>query len=231
MFMANTYTTGFQGYPASVATDGQGNFVVVWQSPEDGDDYGIMGRRWSVANDTSVCRQQPMTGCRQQTAAKKGLLLIRDRSPDTRDAFSWSWTKGGATDVSDFGDPPTTTDYVACIYDESGAPRQVFRARAPAGGTCGTKPCWKLLAGKGFNYSDNDKTPDGLKKLQLRAGVEGRAQVKAGGTGVRLTPPPLPLALPARVQLQASNGACWEAVFSAAGVVRNTDVEFRGQAD
>jgi hypothetical protein len=44
-FQVNAYTTGIQGISA-VAADPAGNFVVVWQSNgQDGDSYGIFGRR------------------------------------------------------------------------------------------------------------------------------------------------------------------------------------------
>ena len=45
-FQVNTYTTGYQDYP-SVAMDGSGNFVVVWESGgQDGSNSGIFGRRF-----------------------------------------------------------------------------------------------------------------------------------------------------------------------------------------
>jgi hypothetical protein len=46
-FRVNTYTTG-QQRNASVAADPSGNFVVVWQSQEDGDSYGIFGQRYNM---------------------------------------------------------------------------------------------------------------------------------------------------------------------------------------
>ncbi len=49
-FQVNTYTTGYQGtYPSSdVATDGAGNFVVVWHSRgQDGSFEGVFGQRFS----------------------------------------------------------------------------------------------------------------------------------------------------------------------------------------
>jgi hypothetical protein len=47
-FRVNTYTTFNQAYPA-VAADAVGNFVVVWQSSsQDGDGYGIFGRRYDA---------------------------------------------------------------------------------------------------------------------------------------------------------------------------------------
>ena len=48
-FRVNTYTTGHQGTP-DVAVDAHGNFVVVWSSGgQDGDGYGIFGRRFDAA--------------------------------------------------------------------------------------------------------------------------------------------------------------------------------------
>ena len=42
----NTYTTDAQR-AAAVASDGNGNFVVVWQSlGQDGSNEGVFGRRW-----------------------------------------------------------------------------------------------------------------------------------------------------------------------------------------
>jgi hypothetical protein len=48
-FRVNSYTPGLQYYPA-VATDAQGNFVVVWASDaQDGDRRGIFGQRYDAA--------------------------------------------------------------------------------------------------------------------------------------------------------------------------------------
>jgi NAD(P)-dependent dehydrogenase (short-subunit alcohol dehydrogenase family) len=45
-FRVNTYTAYEQNYP-SVATDPAGNFVVVWQSYQDGIGYGVFGQRYA----------------------------------------------------------------------------------------------------------------------------------------------------------------------------------------
>jgi hypothetical protein len=45
-FRVNTYTTAAQGFP-SVSTDSSGNFVVVWESYQDGSIYGIFGQRYA----------------------------------------------------------------------------------------------------------------------------------------------------------------------------------------
>jgi hypothetical protein len=47
-FQVNTYTTGYQIY-GTVGTAPNGSFVVAWQSPQDGDGYGIIGRRYDAA--------------------------------------------------------------------------------------------------------------------------------------------------------------------------------------
>ena len=47
-FRINTYTTGFQDFPA-VAADSSGNFVAVWVSEQDGSLLGIYGQRYSAS--------------------------------------------------------------------------------------------------------------------------------------------------------------------------------------
>jgi len=44
-FQVNQYTFGYQSH-ARVAYGGNGDFVVAWQSRQDGDDYGVMARRF-----------------------------------------------------------------------------------------------------------------------------------------------------------------------------------------
>jgi hypothetical protein len=49
-FRINTYTTGFQGNPA-VAVGSKGDFVVVWQSIQDGSASSIQGQRFDSAGN------------------------------------------------------------------------------------------------------------------------------------------------------------------------------------
>ncbi len=51
-FQVNTYITGDQQSPA-LAVDAAGDFVVVWQSPHDGDGDGVFGQRFN-SNGTPV---------------------------------------------------------------------------------------------------------------------------------------------------------------------------------
>jgi hypothetical protein len=238
-FLVNTETSGNQGILGpGVAVAPDGNFVIVWDSEDqDGDGDGVFGQRFVLS---ASCSTTPLPGCRQPTVSLKAKLLLVDDPDPLHDVIRWTWPKGEATDVSAFGDPVASDAYALCLYDESGAPALVFDAAIPAGGTCGTKPCWKGTGeppgAKGFKYKNKERTPEGVLKLVLKAGLEGKTKVVVKGGGPHLGAgvfglPPLPLALPARMQLQGPGGACWEAVYSAAGVTMNSATEFGGKAD
>lgn len=48
-FRVNDYLPGEQGHP-SLAMDGQGNFLLAWQSPDqDGSDFGVYARRYNAS--------------------------------------------------------------------------------------------------------------------------------------------------------------------------------------
>ena len=99
--------------------------------------------------------------------------------------------------------------------------------RVPGGGTCGSKPCWRV-AGAGCRYRNRTATPDGVAALKLRAsgGGELSVQLKAKGANLRL--PSLDLGMPVTVQLlvgDADAPECWQAVFTSA--LRHDGVVFR----
>jgi hypothetical protein len=145
--------------------------------------------------------------------------------PDIADQVSWKW-KGQATALADFGNPLTTTGYALCVYQ--GATLKLA-TRAPASGTCGTKPCWKALGAKGYGYKDGDLTPDGLSKATLKTGDTGKAQVSVKGKGTNLPDGVLPLTTPVVVQLQATTGQCWTATF---GTPQASDAgQFKANSD
>ena len=56
-FHVNTYTTDHQRYP-SVSSDGDGNFIVVWQSPQDAGTVGISARRYDAASQWEKPRRR-----------------------------------------------------------------------------------------------------------------------------------------------------------------------------
>jgi acyl-homoserine lactone acylase PvdQ len=182
-----------------------------------------------VQIERGACGRVPAAGCRRPLVPGKALLDVQDRTPDTRDRLLWRWLAGAATAKNDFGDPRAATDYQLCIYD--GAPALVAHAAVPAGGLCGAKarPCWTETA-RGFRYADPDLTPDGVQKVLLKAGLDGKAQLRVQGKGALLDVPALPVqTLPVTVQLMSGEGACWEAVYRSP--IWNLTERFKAKAD
>jgi hypothetical protein len=151
---------------------------------------------------------------------------VKDRSADASDLLVWKWLQGDAA-VADFGDPLGTGDQALCIWD--GGQNLLWRGEAPAGGMCGSAPCWKALGGKGYRYKNGAGTPDGLSGVLLGAGVGGKAKLQVKGKGALLAPPAPAFALPVRVQLQSEGGRCWEAQYGASGVLVNSAGSFKGK--
>jgi hypothetical protein len=153
-------------------------------------------------------------------AGLRGLLQLRDRLPDIRDVLGFKWLKGAATAAADFGNPlGGGTSYDLCVYDESGdVPTLLQHAHIPAGGFCGTKPCWRASGGglKGYRYNDRAASADGIRKIVLKPGAQGKAKVIVKGKGEQLALPGLPLAQDSQVhvQLKSSTGTCWGAAYA-----------------
>ena len=168
----------------------------------------------------SSCRSTPRSGC-QPAAARKALLLLG------RGRLKWRWTSADPVDVSAFGTPSTTTNYLVCIYDASG---RKLSALAPAGGVCRVHPCWRTLGSLGFRYGDKDGLPDGLTQILLAAGSAGRARIQVAGGPANFPDPGMPLTTPVRVQFQRTDGnACWEARYGTAS--SNTPSGFKAKSD
>src|SRR5437879_1591852 len=162
---------------------------------------------------SSPCPATPSPACRRPPAPGRALLLLQDRTPESLDALFWKWG-GTGTAKADFGNPVTTASYRLCLYDQpGGTPTLRLAAVAPAGGTCGSRPCW-LASTTGFQYADPALTSDGLARILLKAGSSGAAKLFVQGSGARLPRPVLPLTPPVTVQLSAGSGACWDAVYT-----------------
>jgi len=160
---------------------------------------------------------------------------MKDDPSDAKDRLIWKWLAGSVTTVGDFGDPAgTLNDYALCLYDASADPQPRLEAVAPAGAGCGkaadggTKACWKA-ASTGFKYRDKARSPDGVLSVALKAGANGKAAIKAKGTGDLLPTPTLPLAPPVRAQLQVATGECWEALYSNPSI--NDGAQFNASSD
>ena len=146
----------------------------------------------------------------QSAAAGQSKMLLLEGS---NGRLSWTW-RGGGADKAAFGTPTTSTDYTFCLIDESGAePSLVLSARAPAGGTCGGKPCWRESR-SGYSYAAALVGPDSLGKLKLKASRTA-VRIALRGGGKRLRPGRLPLVVPVRAVLKKSeSGPSWGARFA-----------------
>lgn len=151
--------------------------------------------------------------CRVPIQAGKAAFQLVDKPGRAKDKLKFKWGKGEATLLAGLGDPVTADDYELCLF-RAGESQPLLTARAPAAGVCPNgAPCWRQQRGK-LQYKDKAATPDGVTKLQLKPGPDGKAQAQLQGAGVRLTLPAPPLAGPLRVELRttANGGAvCWGA--------------------
>jgi uncharacterized delta-60 repeat protein len=177
-----------------------------------------------------------VTGCRQPLAAGKSLVKVRAGTTPDGNQITWKWAKGAKTAPGDLGMPDTVADQALCIYDESGVtPSVLLRAEIPAGGTCGTKACWRATGfppgSRGYKYKDPDRTPDGIDRVALKPGPDGKAKIVVKGKGATLALPTLPIAEPLAVRVQLKNGVgqCWEATYSTA--LRNDAGQLKAKSD
>jgi hypothetical protein len=149
-------------------------------------------------------------------------LKRRLRVSDKKDLVTWRWRSTTTINVADFGDPVNTTDYSFCIYANG---VRVMELKAPAGGTCPTKPCWKSRGAKGFRYKDKDKHPSGISRIALRTSPPALADIVLRARGPNILFGSLPFTQPVIGQLIKSDGPeCWEATYSAPPIRNNIEV-------
>jgi hypothetical protein len=176
---------------------------------------------------TPLCGATPRAGCRQVTVAEKSLLLLKNKTDNSKDKLVWRWVKGAATVLTDYGDPINSTDYAFCAYDAtSNVPARVMNVVVPHGGTCaGGQPCWRATGTKGFKYKDSARTTGGIGKIILKVGPAGKAKVLVKGKGANLPVPSLPLDDDTHVTAQVvnSNGQCWTASFPAPPLLTSSE--------
>jgi len=183
-----------------------------------GDDCGGTCDPCEICNPIDGCVAMPATGCRTAADPRATRLHIRDSTPDL---VEFIWKKGAATTKADFGNPvsPSGAGYQLCIYDQSGGTTSLLlSAGAPPDDFCNAqnpKPCWKETK-HGFTYLDRDLTPDGLFKIVLKEGLDGKARITVKGKGDNLGITAERLAAiepPVTAQLKNTAGVCWEATY------------------
>jgi len=174
---------------------------------------------------TPLCGATPRGDCRAPHRAELHLKM----PPDPRKrVLRWKWLFGEATQAADLGDPRSGTRYALCIYDPTSL---LYDAEIQPGGICRRSPCWKALGGRtpeGFRYEDRRADDQGMERIIIRAGGQGRARARVRGQGDQLQSVMLPLALPVTTQLVNSEGQCWSTTHSTAPL-RNSATEFLAQ--
>jgi cysteine-rich repeat protein len=174
------------------------------------------------------CLNTPLTGCKQPFVPGKSSLQLSNKAVDSKDSLKWKWLRGNRTTVAEYGDPINSTSYQLCLYDQTGLRVEITN---PAGGLCAGKPCWKATGVKGFKYSDKELTPDGGQKITLKEGALEKAKILLNGRGANLHLPDLTtLVQPVVVQIQNSDGVCWETTFSGPPT-KQTAEQFKDKAD
>ncbi|HSD10314.1 MAG TPA: CHRD domain-containing protein [Candidatus Binatia bacterium] len=170
------------------------------------------------------CVAAPRGGCR--TALKSILLLKDDPSDDTKDKLVWKWIKGDATDQDDFGVPTGTTNYALCIYTGT-VNSLIYDPEVP-----GDSVLWKPISDKGYKYKDPTGDEDGVTKVLLKGGAQGKAKTLMKGKGVGLPDPTLGnLPFPVTAQLvNSANNICFQGQYDAPDEILNTSEKFKAKA-
>jgi hypothetical protein len=149
-------------------------------------------------------------GC-APAATDKSTVVLKDSAGGRTDRVLWKWKSRGPFTKAEVGTPNTSTALTFCVFDRNGLK---VSATAPAGGTCHGRQCWREVP-LGYRYADEDATPDGLSKIQARAGSSGQGRLVVRGKGPLLDMPPLGLQPPVTVRLRRGDGAgCWESTYS-----------------
>ena len=160
---------------------------------------------------TRLCPFEPRTDCRGEAVPGRSRLVMREKRGDSnRDVIKWRLKKGQAVTSADLGDPTADTDYELCVYVEvADVCWLVLHPDALAG------PGWKARR-KGYVFkAKKGKHEDGLRKLRLRTGADGKARLQLKGKGPLLDLRALPVPDDAAILVQLYNGAnqCWSTEF------------------
>jgi hypothetical protein len=170
-----------------------------------------------------ACDTTPRVGCTLAKSPAGSTLKLRDQTPDSGDAVVWHWRGDAPTD---FGLPPGDTSLALCLYTEAASH---MIGGALAAGLCLGKSCWDYTA-SAFKYRDPQLFAAGTQTLTLGNAHEAKIVLR-GKSGLVGVPPLGTLAVPLTVQLQGTNGGCWEAHYSNAGVRQHTAAGFQAKSD
>lgn len=190
------------------------------------------GILWAAGATASIeCAASPLGGC---IAAGQARLQVNEKNAG-RESVSFAWKKlVQVTTQASFGDPVAGDSSVAlCVYDGANVLRGEMRATRGAQ-FCGTKPCWRAMSDKGYQYGDKYAASDGVTKIQMKSGAVEKGQVQAkaannAGQGETALTTGLAAALEgeteATIQLVTSDAACFTANLTK--VTTNDSLQFK----
>jgi uncharacterized delta-60 repeat protein len=165
---------------------------------------------------SGACNDAPRAQCRGTLRPGASTLNVTVSTTPELQSLRWRYRYGVATSVDDFADPTTTDGYDICLFQHFHplTPADlVWQASIPAGGVCSGMACWKENA-TGFLYHDRTRAAGGIERLKLRAGVDRRTKIDLKAKGVNLAAPDVSYtSMPLLLQLQRSDGPCWENTF------------------
>lgn len=200
-------------------------------SNEDCEDNDICTLDTCVADDHCSNAGTPLSAASCFTAAA-AKLQITDSAKLGGDRLTWKWSKGEAVDQGDLGSPATDTTYTLCIYDSSAASANLAgRLTVPP-----SIGLWQDRNPNGWKYSNKAGWQDGVTKIDLKTGIDGKAKVTLSARGSILALPPAfsgseffdqdPSVV---VQLRAG-AECWTSEFVAPGTKLNSAGGFKAVA-
>lgn len=219
-------TLAYSAAPSDIDGDGSVDLVVnemegngVAPGAIDVGNLIVIGGAFSATEPTVIlpCGDLPEVGC---IAANDDVssLRLKNKPGAGSDRLSWKWNKGDETLMADFGDPATGTDnYRLCVYAGLSGDGPAYQAFIPPASVCkGGKDCWSLKVGRSWRYKDGDASRDGIAKIQLSAGEQGKAKVRVQAKKSQINLDGFPADSPITVQLIRGDDSieqCWQNTF------------------
>jgi len=185
-----------------------------------------------ICDDSGDCDSDdvPSTTCREPVAAGDASLTMHNSADGAKDLLLWTYRRGPATAVVEFGAPATNTTYALCVYDAEGLEASIT---VPSGATCNGHSCWSERGGSP-RYRNPARDPDGAALVILQPGRrDGGTKIVFKASGSNLDLPDLSsLASPVTVQLRRDGSlVCWGAQYSFPPARRNAGARFRDRSD
>lgn len=179
------------------------------------------------------CAREPVESCEVSLEPGKSPLAVKGGKGNRK--ITWKILEASGATLADFGDPASGGSYALCFYEEdSFSPNLSAELLIPGGGTCGKgEPCWSSIRvgkkGAAWRYTDAAGSHDGVRSILFKSGADGASSLTLKAVGPDVPVPVLPAMVPLRVQLQSSEGSCWQATYLPGSVSVNDETTLAAQ--